>query len=112
MTTAILIKEDIYLGLAEVYSFIILARNMDVWQCVDMMLESWEFYVLICGQQKETVCHTGCSLITWYLKAHSHGDTFKARPPNSGTPYGPCVQTHESMGAIPIQTSTKGKVLL
>lgn len=27
-------------------------------------------------------------------------------PPNNTTPYGPGIQTQESMGAIPIQTAT------
>ena len=30
----------------------------------------------------------------------------KATPPNSATPYLPRIETHESMGAVPVQTTT------
>ena len=35
-----------------------------------------------------------------------HTSSNKAIPPNSATPYGPSIQTHESMGAVSIQTTT------
>jgi hypothetical protein len=51
------------------------------------------------------------------LKAHPHSpqrhtSTDKATPPNSATSCGPSIQAHESMGAIPIQTTILAKVLL
>jgi hypothetical protein len=62
---------------------------------------------LICRQQKETG-HTKCSLSIGDSKAHTHSDIFSpTRPhllqlthtPNGATPYGPSIQTHESMGS-------------
>ena len=41
---------------------------------------SWEFYILIHRQQKETDCHTGCNLSIGDLKAHPHSDTLPPRP--------------------------------
>jgi hypothetical protein len=41
---------------------------------------SWEFYIW--RQQKETVCHTGCSLSIYNLKAHLHSDTFPPTKPH------------------------------
>jgi hypothetical protein len=35
-----------------------------------------------------------------------HTNSNNATPPNSASPYGPSIYTHESMGAIPTQTST------
>ena len=35
-----------------------------------------------------------------------HTFSNKATPPNSVTPYSPSIQTHESMGIIPIQITT------
>lgn len=43
------------------------------------------------------------------LKARLHSDILpKATPPDSVTPHGPNIQTHESSWAFPIQTTTVG----
>ena len=36
---------------------------------------SWEFYILMCRQQKELMCHSGCSLSMYNLKIHLHSKT-------------------------------------
>jgi hypothetical protein len=41
-----------------------------------------------------------------YFLQQSHTYSNKATPPNSTTPSGPSTQTHESMGAKPIQITT------
>ena len=43
--------------------------------CRQTCWRSREFYILICRQQKETVCHIGNSLSIYNLKAHLHRDT-------------------------------------
>jgi hypothetical protein len=44
------------------------------------------------------------STVTHFLQqSHTHS---KATPPNSPTLYGPNIQTYETLGAIPIQTTT------
>jgi hypothetical protein len=58
--------------------------------------------------------HIRQSLSIGYLKASLHHDTQpprrpypsnKATPPNRATPYGPIIETYESMEAKPIQTT-------
>lgn len=39
-------------------------------------------YILIRGKQKETVCHTGCLLSMWDLKACPHSDTLSPKRPH------------------------------
>jgi hypothetical protein len=41
----------------------------------------------------------------FFLKSHTYFN--KASHPNNSTPYLPSNQTHGSMGAIPIQTTTQ-----
>ena len=74
--------------------------------------KSQEFYISIHMWHK-TVCHIGHSLSTVNLKACPHGDILQQdynysnkATPNSATPYKPSIQTHESTGDIPIQTTT------
>ena len=45
-----------------------------------------------------------------FPQCHKQDHTYsnKSIPPNSATPYGPSIQTHESMGAKPIQATTEG----
>ena len=45
------------------------------------------------------------STVTYFLQ-QSHTYSHKVTRPNSATPYEPSIQTHESMGAILIQTTT------
>ena len=40
----------------------------------------------------------------FFHQGHTYSN--KGTPPNSAAPYGLSIQTHESMGAIPIQTTT------
>ena len=44
--------------------------------------------------------------MTHFLQ-EEHTYSSKTKPPNSATPYGPNIQTHESMGAKSIQTTTE-----
>ena len=79
-------------------------------------------YILILRQQKQaTVSHTGHSVSIGDVKAHLHsvtlpptrphllqqGHTYfnKATPPNSANPYGLNIQTYQTMGATPSQTT-------
>ena len=53
---------------------------------------------------------TPTSAVTHFLQqGHTHSS--KATPPNSAAPYRPSIQTHESIGAIPIQTTTFGNLV-
>jgi hypothetical protein len=72
--------------------------------------------ILISWQQGETACHTAytlsmymiinpTSLVTHFLQL-GYFYYNKAIPPKSVIPYGPSNQTHESVGAISIQTTT------
>ena len=70
---------------------------------------SWEFYILIHRQQKRTVYHNGHNLNIWDLKVCLHSDTLPptwARLQRVLLHYGPSIQTHESVPAIPIQITT------
>jgi len=40
------------------------------------------------------------------LLQQGHTNSNKATPPNSATPYGPSIYTHEGLGAIPTQNIT------
>jgi hypothetical protein len=65
---------------------------------------------ILIHQQQELVCFT--LNVAWTLKTSElclHKDTLtldKATPPNSATPHWPNIQTHESIGAVPIQSTT------
>ena len=41
-------------------------------------------------------------MVTQFLQ-QGHIYSSNATPPNNVTPYGPCIQTHESMGTIPLK---------
>lgn len=85
----------------------------------DMVLEELRVLYLDLGSQEGTVfCRqpAGGSDSTLVgianLKAHRHSDALpptrppysnKATPPNSATPCGPSIQTHECIEAKPIQ---------
>ena len=108
MTVATLLKENISLGLAyriRGSSIILMAGSMAACRQTRCW-KSPEFYILMQRQQMETVCHIGCSLSIFELCPHGGTSSNKATPPNSVTSYEPHSQTHESMGAFPIQTTT------
>jgi hypothetical protein len=70
---------------------------------------SREFYILI-RKQQETVWHMRHSLRIWDHKPCPHSDTPTPTRPHfliSATLYGPNIQTHESIGAKCIQTTTR-----
>ena len=70
----------------------------------DMVLEE-ELRVLCLEPQasKGKLWHTDTSelLKPQNLPPQSHTSSNKTTAPNSGTPYGPSTQTHESTGLIP-----------
>ena len=79
----------------------------------DTVLEE-ELSVLNLDTQAARDCLTGpglciyeisnpASTVTHFLQP-GHTYSNRATPPNSAPPYKPNVQTHESMGVIPIQT--------
>jgi hypothetical protein len=93
----------------EVQSIIIMAQSM----AVSRQTWCWEFYILIWRQSRKL------SLPQWvelsiHIKAHplthflQQGHTYsnKYTPPNYITLCGTSIQTHDSMGAKPIQTTT------
>ena len=45
-----------------------------------------------------------CTVTHFLQLGHTYSN--RATPPNSGIPYGPSIQTPDSMGVIPIQTTT------
>ena len=57
----------------------------------------------------ETVCHTGNSLSIGDLKANPHSGTLPPTRPH--LPIVPSIQTQESMGALPIKTTTVWNIL-
>ena len=83
---------------SEVSSIIIMTANKHGNMQVCVVLEKeLRVLLLILRQQQEAVCYTECSLTIGSLKAQAHSDT---HPPNGAAPYGPSIQTHESMRAI------------
>lgn len=76
---------------------------------------------MILRQQEETVCHIGHSLNLRDFRVYLHGDALlpkdhtyfnRATPHNSAPLYGLSIQTHESMGAMPIQTTALALAVL
>ena len=83
----------------------------------DMVLEKEvRFYILILRKHKGAMYHCGHSLIIRDLRDYPHSDilsiSIKVTPPNSLTPYGPSIQTYESMGAIPTYSNHHKSFLL
>lgn len=61
------------------------------------------------GSRKEIEFHIGQSLYIGDLKAHPYSDTLPPRPHILIVPLcGPSIQTHGSLGTIPIKTITWG----
>lgn len=83
-------------------------------QKLSPLLSWWEHGSVQASMMLETelrvlhlVCHTECALSN--LRPPNppplgHASFNMVTPPISATPYGPTTQTHESMGAVPIQT--------
>lgn len=80
-----------------------------------MMLKK-ELRVLAIVHRQQEIASIGPLLSIWNLKTWFHSNVLqqartysnKATPPSSATPYRPSFQAHESIGAIPIQTTTHG----
>ena len=82
----------------------------------DMVLEKELRVLHLDPMTAEGNCHSRASLsiyetskststVTHFLKqGHTHSN--KATSPSSATLYGPSIQTHESMGAIPTRATT------
>jgi hypothetical protein len=78
-----------------------MAESRQTW----CLRRSQEFYNLTDQQQQETVFYAVHS--TGDLIATPQSDILPLTRPH--TPYELSIQTHESMGTIPIQTTTQGK---
>jgi hypothetical protein len=100
------------------FSPLIMAGNMEAYRQT-WCLRSRKFYILIWRQlwgdwiphwaELEYICVTSkptCTVTHFPQQGHSYSN--KATSPTSATPcpYRPCIQTHESVGAKPIQTIT------
>jgi hypothetical protein len=105
MGPATLINVNIELGLTCSFRSFVhyhYGREQGSAQVADV--EGPKVLILICRQQ-ETMCYIGQSLSIRDFKACPHSDTLpptrscqanNAITPNSATPYGPSIQTHES----------------
>jgi hypothetical protein len=111
MTRATLIKENISLGMAYRFRGLVHYHHGTKHGSIHTDMELDELRALrlyLKAAEGDCVPHQVSKPTPTVTHILQQGHTYsnKATSPNSATPYGLSMQTHESMGAIPIQTTT------